>query len=763
MALVEKVPTFLRSTEGLFAPFPVLNFASTLCEDSNRRLSPPPTAPASPPMRPENASIAGNTDALWTSSKTQDKTMLMAPITPSSVDDPKSAVNKSPDVVTDEDEAAIDQEELELIEVEDEEEEEVIEAEGCNEDAEEVTPAGDDQGEDLEYVYEEEDNEVNDEEEEIIEEVLSDEEVAPENIVEDDSSEYSGDDMGGDSTHVAISGLEQSGVERVDLEKLKPKSPERASPKPSLSSLEPEVSEEVSNSLVYATQAVAEEVELPTTPIASGSKSVEETLSAPEPQVPPAPAVFEKQVNDPGPSSPLHPKAPPSYSSLPVEPQLLAQASAEVQADSVVGPSSPLAWEKPAWTKAQLRSTPAGDAVKQGANLASPITHIRKTVNAASMMNGFVGSPMASPKRQPHPASSPPLSGGNKNLDWQKPTWVAAKLRPTEKGVLVKTKGDLQRPITNVEKNGIDSINVEANPMGLRPTDRGSQVRLGATLAAPITHFGKSPMADVNFEANPDLILHATELGDVVKQGSSLAAPVTNVNQEKNAARDVNPVANPTVLRKTELGDVVKTVGDLQAPITHVERDRLKDINLEANPMVLKPTDKGCKIRLGDDLSGPITTIASKKNPLADVNFEANPDLILQPTPLGRVVKRGNSLAKPVTHVNVEKDAARDVNFVANPALLRRTDLGEIVKTKGDLQKPITHVEKDSLDDINFEANPMILRPTTKGCLLRIGEDLARPITHIARNRTAEIDDFLGHSNSSGVEGSDPEDDDRLS
>jgi hypothetical protein len=404
-----------------------------------------------------------------------------------------------------------------------------------------------------------------------------------------------------------------------------------------------------------------------------------------------------------------HETGPKTSTERPAAPALRRRASLPTGTSSGIG--SPIRWDKPSWTKPQLRATKAGDLVKKGVSLEAP------------------GSPIKSAE-------------AGKVLQWATPSWVQAKLRSTDKGAVVKTKGDLQKPITKVEKDVSHSFNHEANPMGLRSTEPGCDIRLGGTLAAPITLAKRNPMADVNFEANPEFILQPSETGQAVKQGTSLAKAVTHVNAVKSVARDVNPVANPALLRKTDLGQIVKEVGDLQAPITHVERDTMKDINLEANPMILKPTEKGFKIRLGENLSAPITDAPKLKNPMADINFEANPDLILHPTEQGQAVKHGTSLSKAITHVNVVKDASRDVNLVANPAVLRRTELGEIVKTKGDLQKPITHVEKDSLDDINFEANPMVLRPTAKGCLLRIGEDLARPITHINRNMMAEIDDF---------------------
>lgn len=637
--------------------------------------------------------------------------------------------------------------------------------------------------------------------------------------------------LGGVSTHVAIEGELHVEVERVDLEKLKPKQEVSENAIAVVSEEAPVVDEAVH----FAARDKGEEIttkkpkgcsaeqsdatddcvdrELPSTkheaePVNGSANApppknlteesnVESDASIEEAFAPVAGnqadpnIVLEGVVDAPMPSPtrsparacslPIGREMAKSYSNLPTTPLF----------DSPAPDSSPIKWSKPSWTQVKLKPTEAGAAVKQGVSLQAPITHIREYIvsdHDGTQENGSMSStqrPVApalrrraslptgtssgigSPIRWDKPSWTKPQLRATKAGDlvkqgvsleapgspiksteagkvrqWEKPSWVQAKLRPTDKGAVVKTKGDLQKPITKAEKDVSHSFNHEANPMDLRPTEPGCDIRLGGTLAAPITPAKRNPMADVNFEANPEFILQPSETGQAVKQGTSLAKAVTHVNAVKSVARDVNPVANPAILRKTELGQIVKQVGDLQAPITHVERDTMKDINLEANPMILKPTEKGFKIRLGDNLSAPITDAPKLKNPMADINFEANPDLILHPTEQGQAVKHGTSLSKAITHVNVIKDASRDVNLVANPAVLRRTELGEIVKTKGDLQKPITHAEKDSLDDINFEANPMVLRPTAKGCLLRIGEDLARPITHINRNMMAEIDDF---------------------
>ena len=88
---------------------------------------------------------------------------------------------------------------------------------------------------------------------------------------------------------------------------------------------------------------------------------------------------------------------------------------------------------------------------------------------------------------------SSPISPAEKNLGWEKPSWVKTKLKATGKDL---RKGiDLQAPITHInrEKERMDDINFEANPLILKPTEKGTAVRLGENLARPITFINSVP------------------------------------------------------------------------------------------------------------------------------------------------------------------------------------------------------------------------------------------------------------------------------
>jgi len=362
-------------------------------------------------------------------------------------------------------------------------------------------------------------------------------------------------------------------------------------------------------------------------------------------------------------------------------------------------------WEKPAWTKAQLRSTGKGEVVKKGADLQAPITHIKKILldDDASPEGKDVKEiepkgkaikwekpDWVKPKlRATIEGEETPLETDSKGkvIGWEKPDWTKPKLRTTAEGEKVKTKGDLQKAITHVEKNTSGTINFEANPMVLRPTDKGSLVRLGENLAKPITHVEKNPMADINFEANPHMLLKETDAGEGVKQGQSLSKPITFA--EKTEASDVNFVAHPAILKKTEKGEIVKTKGDLQKAITHVEKDTLDDINFEANPMILRPTPQGSVVRLGMNLGRPITHI--NKTLSSDVNHDSAAGLVVS-SPEGGDSSANDDDMSPVSTV----DTNPTVVTTATPipaATLKPTQRGSLIRTGKEVTRPLTYRE----------------------------------------------------------------------
>lgn len=569
-------------------------------------------------------------------------------------------------------------------------------------------------------------------EEEIIEESVTDD-YDEEPQQEDDSVCVSND---GFSLNVAYEGEGQVNNNRVDLSRLRPKkkapSNEVAAPDngvligrlPATAGNAPVENEMEVSQLVTAPM----DEPSPETVQDISPEPVEEFVSAVEAEVPtlqaplsvraevsaPAQQPEEQPAGQTATHAATTPVASPQQKvqvDATVTPELHKKLSAPISPSrsptrGVRAPESPskIGWDKPSWASAKLKPTRKGDVVKQGADLEVPITRIREYVNGET--------PPGSPKKETSPRSPKrfvvkpppaPTDEAPKKIEWEKPSWVKAKLRETSKGEIVKAIGDLQNPITNVKKNGMVDINPEASQVLLRPTDKGGAVRLGENLARPITHIERDPMGDINFEANPEFVLHESRTGGALKKGQTLAKPITHV--KKHEGRDVNFEANPALLRRTDKGEIVKTKGNLQKAITHVEKDHLVDLNFEANPMILKPTPKGSLLRIGEDLARPITHIA--RDPMGDINFDANPDFILQKSENSDIVRQGETLANPITF------------------------------------------PQKKTSDVNFDAHQALLRPTNKGCAIREGEEITRPITF---PNGRDFDSSEGHEAENGGE-----------
>jgi hypothetical protein len=346
--------------------------------------------------------------------------------------------------------------------------------------------------------------------------------------------------LGGVSTHVAVEGELHQDAERVDLEKLKPKQEDaqiavvsRELPigdeavafanhemnedtitksstgcaeeesgvgkddcvdKDQQMAINPEHEGELGSSTELPSKCGAEEGNVDSDAVNEGTIE---------------PAVVTERVVDtvmPSPtrsparacSLPISRAMATSYSNLPTTPLF----------DSPTPEASPIKWTKPSWTQVKLKPTEAGAAVKQGASLQAPITHIREYIvsdqdgthesgskpstqqpaapalrRRASLPTG-TSSGIGSPIRWDKPSWTKPQlratkagdlvkkgvsleapgspiksTDAGKVLQWEKPSWVQAKLRPTDKGAVVKTKGDLQKPITKVEKDVSHSFN----------------------------------------------------------------------------------------------------------------------------------------------------------------------------------------------------------------------------------------------------------------------------------------------------------------
>lgn len=156
-------------------------------------------------------------------------------------------------------------------------------------------------------------------------------------------------------------------------------------------------------------------------------------------------------------------------------------------------PEKTIGWEKPGWTKTELRLT--GKDLRKGVDLQAPITHVKK--ERMDDIN-FEANPLV--------------------------------LKPTKKGTDVRLGENLAKPITHCAKDPMADVNFVAIPeLILKPTELGEKIKLRGNLEAPITHVEKDTMDDINFEANP-LVLKSTEKGLAVRLGENLARPITFIN-----------------------------------------------------------------------------------------------------------------------------------------------------------------------------------------------------------------------------------------
>jgi hypothetical protein len=112
----------------------------------------------------------------------------------------------------------------------------------------------------------------------------------------------------------------------------------------------------------------------------------------------------------------------------------------------------------------------------------APVTHERIQWEKPD----WTKNPRLSPTRRPKESVGSAIG-------WQKPEWAASptKLRSTDSGKIMTTKGDLQKAITHFEKTHLDDINFEANPLLLMPTEKGYSVRLGHNLAGYVSRLDR--------------------------------------------------------------------------------------------------------------------------------------------------------------------------------------------------------------------------------------------------------------------------------
>jgi hypothetical protein len=213
-----------------------------------------------------------------------------------------------------------------------------------------------------------------------------------------------------------------------------------------------------------------------------------------------------------------------------------------VRADQLDGEHRVYSWAKPDWTKAnQLRTTGKGDEIRQGKNLAAPITFFpKKPVNQGVETDDVVMEELVKNAMKTGSANS--IFGHHK------------KLKFSVNGSKLREGQDIVKPITQATVlRSPKNINHLANPGVLKPTLTGKELRDGHNLAAPVT-FPTVKYDNTNRVANRD----------VLKNQGRAPGPKKQYEWSKPDWMEKTP------LRNTEKGSMVKQGVDLQGPITQV-------------------------------------------------------------------------------------------------------------------------------------------------------------------------------------------------
>jgi hypothetical protein len=280
-----------------------------------------------------------------------------------------------------------------------------------------------------------------------------------------------------------------------------------------------------------------------------------------------------------------------------------------VRAEDFDGESRVYTWEKPQWTNTQLKSTSQGEKmIREGGNLASPITHIEKNINA-NVEDDDADSGMEKVDKEELIRRIKGASGMRGHR----------KLKFSIHGAKIREGGDIVQPITKATAfRKRDDVNLEANPAMLKPTDVGQKARKGGNLAGPITqapHLRKpetnkevlrrvAPVRSKSYEwekpewSSGRTTLRATKRNEVVTEGGDVAQPITRhiPKQTSESERDLTsygkktyewekPVwAKGTKLKSTGKAHQMMTEGNLASAITNLPHSKAEGEGNFAKP-----------------------------------------------------------------------------------------------------------------------------------------------------------------------------------
>jgi hypothetical protein len=259
-----------------------------------------------------------------------------------------------------------------------------------------------------------------------------------------------------------------------------------------------------------------------------------------------------------------------------------------VRVETFDGEHQVYGWQKPDWADSKkapkLKETGKGNALRQGQNLASPITNLPALKGVGKNQSMLINADGTIDQE----AVLAKLKSGN-------PFLPVKNLKMSSKGSMIRSGKDIVKPITMATQNREhEQINKVADPKKLRSSEVGKAVKEGKTLALPTT--AATQIKQYEF-AKPDWAVQRsmkqTQNGELLKQGIDVTAPITHIRNNRSSD-DAIDCERTGFLSRTALAEKKKIMWE--KPEWAVKP-------------VLKESLQGEAVKKGVSLSKPITSL----------------------------------------------------------------------------------------------------------------------------------------------------------
>lgn len=290
-----------------------------------------------------------------------------------------------------------------------------------------------------------------------------------------------------------------------------------------------------------------------------------------------------------------------------------------VRASDFDGEHRVYSWEKPTWTSKQLKSTGKGDDIRQGANLAGPVTDANKLIESGKVKwekpEWARGDESELDDLDAKQELIRKIQDGTMNLPGLQNN--KRRLKLSINGSILADGGDIVKPITKatIIKKPSD-INYVANPKILRATPGGQKLWKGENLAGPVTQATNMKKYEWEKPSWVKAKLHSTGVGDKLKAGQDVAGPITTATTKKEAIEWQNPdwTTKRGVGRAHSETVAIKREYTWEKPSWAKSRLKSTDENSAEQDCTLRPTHKGHLMQQGESLAKPITNLPHMKS-----------------------------------------------------------------------------------------------------------------------------------------------------